>query len=92
MTPQETPHSNAWMAQVWISFVVAISTTSVGIAYLPLDAWVRAFLGMGLLFSVGSCISLSKTLRDEHEAKRLMSRIDEAKAARILRDFEREAA
>ena len=92
MPPQEPPHSAAWMAQVWISFVVAIGTTVTGIFYLPVDAWTRAFLGMGVTCSVGSCFSLSKAIRDEHEAKRFLSRIDEAKAARILRDFDREAA
>ncbi|WXA85296.1 hypothetical protein LVJ94_03185 [Pendulispora rubella] len=64
--------------------------TGVGIAYLPVDAWVRGFLGMGVLFTVGSCFSLAKTIRDEHEDKRLISRIDEAKTTRILRDFEKE--
>ncbi|MFO0669456.1 MAG: YiaA/YiaB family inner membrane protein [Polyangiaceae bacterium] len=92
MAPQEPPHSAAWMAQVWISFVAALATMSVGIVYLPVDAWTRAFLGMGLLFSIGSTFSLAKSIRDDHEAKRLLTRIDEAKAARILRDFEKEAA
>ena len=90
MISQEPRHTGAWMAQVWISFVVSVGTTAVGIAYLPVDTWVRAFLGMGVLFTVGSCFSLAKALRDEHEDKRLISRIDEAKTTRILRDFEKE--
>ncbi|WP_394840350.1 YiaA/YiaB family inner membrane protein [Pendulispora rubella] len=73
-----------------MSFVVSVGMTGVGIAYLPVDAWVRGFLGMGVLFTVGSCFSLAKTIRDEHEDKRLISRIDEAKTTRILRDFEKE--
>lgn len=92
MAPQESRHTGAWMAQVWISFVVSVGTTAAGIAYLPVDSWVRAFLGMGILFTVGSCFSLAKAIRDEHEDKRLISRIDEAKAARILRDFDKEVA
>ena len=92
MPPKEPPHSAAWMAQVWVSFIAAVGTTLTGILYLPVDRWTRAFLGMGLLFCVGSCFSLSKSLRDEHEAKRFITRIDEAKTARILRDFERDAA
>jgi hypothetical protein len=63
-------HSPAWIFQTWASFVAAIGTTAVGIAYLPVDRWMQAFLGMGLLFSVGSTFNLAKTVRDLHEARR----------------------
>lgn len=78
----------AWIFQVWASFALSTVTTAIGIAYLPLDAWVRAFLGMGLVFSVGSALSLAKTLRDNHEAKRLLNRLSEAKAEKIIREYE----
>jgi hypothetical protein len=82
---RDTP---AWMFQVWASFAIAVTATSIGIAYLPLDAWLRAFLAMGLVFSVGSAFSLAKTLRDNHEAKRLLNRLSEAKTEKIIREFE----
>src|SRR5580658_3743245 len=82
---RDTP---AWIFQVWASFAIAVGTTSIGIAYLPLDAWLRAFLGMGLMFSVGSAFSLAKTLRDNHEAKRLLNRLSEAKTEKIIREYE----
>ncbi|MBK6688752.1 MAG: hypothetical protein IPG45_30040 [Deltaproteobacteria bacterium] len=79
-----SPHSPAWVAQTWISFALSIGATAIGVIYLPVDAWMKAFLGMGLIFSVGSTLSLSKTLRDEHEAKRITSRVDDAKLQKIL--------
>jgi hypothetical protein len=63
-------HSPAWVFQTWVSFVAAIGTTATGIAYLPVDHWIQAFLGMGLLFSVGATFNLAKTLQDLHEARR----------------------
>jgi hypothetical protein len=78
----------AWIFQVWASFVLATCATGIGICYLPVDPWLRAFLGMGLLFTVGSTFSLSKTLRDNHEARRLLNRLTEAKAEKIIREFE----
>ncbi len=63
-------HSPAWIFQTWTSFVASIGTTAIGIAYLPVDRWIQAFLGMGLLFSVGSTFNLAKTVRDLYEAKR----------------------
>lgn len=87
MQKQET-HSAAWKIQVWLGFACAIGSTGIGIAYLPIAIWVKAFLGMGLLFTVNSCFALAKTLRDDHEATRLISRLDDAKAEKILREFE----
>lgn len=81
-------HSAAWVAQVWISFVVAVSTTALGIWHLPADRWIKAFLGMGLLFSVGSALSLAKTLRDVHESTRVAARIDEARFHRLVTEHD----
>lgn len=77
-------HTSAWIAQTWISFVVSIAATTVGILYLPVDNWMKGYLGMGLLFSVGSTTSLAKTTRDIEESKRLLSRVDEAKLEKLL--------
>ncbi|HEX4445498.1 MAG TPA: YiaA/YiaB family inner membrane protein [Polyangiaceae bacterium] len=82
---RDTP---AWIFQVWASFALAVGTTAVGIVYMPLDPWMRAFFAMGLVFSVGSSLTLAKTLRDNHEARRLINRLSEAKAEKIIREFE----
>jgi hypothetical protein len=78
----------AWIFQVWASFALSVGMTGIGIAYLPVEPWVRAFLAMGVTFSVGSSLSLAKTLRDNHEAKRLLNRLSEAKTEKIIRDYE----
>jgi hypothetical protein len=78
----------AWIFQVWASFALATGTMAIGILYLPVDPWLRAFLGMGMLFSVGSAFTLAKTLRDNHEARRLLNRLSEAKTEKIIREFE----
>lgn len=81
-------HSSAWIAQTWLSFVISISATAVGIVYLPVDGWTKGFMGMGLAFSVGSTISLAKTQRDIHEGKKLTSRIEEARVEKILSEHD----
>ncbi|MEL6131371.1 MAG: YiaA/YiaB family inner membrane protein [Cyanobacteria bacterium J06627_3] len=81
-------HTTAWVTQTWLSFVISISATAIGVVYLPADVWQKGYLGMGLLFSVGSTISLSKTIRDQAEAKRMLSRIDEAKLERLLAEYD----
>jgi hypothetical protein len=76
--------SSAWIAQTWAAFFLSIGMTTTGIIYLPLDLWVKGFMGMGLGFSVASTFSLGKTQRDLHEAIRLTSKIEEAKVEQIL--------
>ncbi len=60
------------------------SFTYIGILYLPIDYWVKGFVGMGLTFSVSSSFTLAKTIRDNHESTTLTARIDEARVEKIL--------
>ena len=81
-------HSSAWVIQTWLSFIVSLSATTIGIIYLPVDAWTKGFVGMGLAFSVTSTISLTKTQRDLHEGKKLTSKIEEARVEKILTEHD----
>ena len=76
--------SPAWVFFVKLSFALALVSTSVGIFFLPLDWWIKGYLGMGLYFCVSASISLSKTLRDEHESKKLIKKVSSAEAERVL--------
>ena len=81
-------HSSAWVAQTWLSFIISISATSIGIVYLPVDVWVKGFMGMGLAFSIGSTISLTKTQRDLHESKKFTVKLEEARVEKILSEHD----
>lgn len=78
------PHSPAWIAHVWIAFAVAVGSTSIGIYALPVDTWIKGFLAMGLLFTIGSTLNLAKTSRDLHEAEKLTSKVHDARVEKIL--------
>ncbi|ACK65157.1 YiaAB two helix domain protein [Rippkaea orientalis PCC 8801] len=77
-------HSSSWIIQTWLSFIISVSATAVGIIYLPVDIWVKGFMGMGLTFTIGSTVSLVKTQRDLHESKKLTYRVEEAKVEKLL--------
>ncbi|BAZ43215.1 YiaAB two helix domain protein [Chondrocystis sp. NIES-4102] len=81
-------HSSAWVMQTWLSFIISISTTAIGIIYLPVDPWIKGFMGMGLTFTVGSTISLTKTQRDIYEAKKITYKVEEARVERILTEHD----
>ncbi len=88
MNEKNNSHSAGWVIQTWLSFALAVGVTSIGIWHLPVDIWVKAFMAMGLLFSVGSTFSLAKTVRDQHESESLRKRIDEARVNRIIAEHD----
>jgi hypothetical protein len=79
--------SSAWIMQTWVAFFMSIGMTTTGIIYLPVDLWVKGFMGMGLGFSVASTFSLGKTQRDLYEAARLNLKIEEAKVEKMLSQY-----
>ncbi|GAB4227280.1 MAG: YiaA/YiaB family inner membrane protein [Stanieria sp.] len=81
-------HSSAWLIQTWLSFIISITATSIGIIYLPVDTWTKGFMGMGLAFSIGSTLSLAKTQRDLYENKKLTAKIEEARVEKILAEHD----
>ncbi len=85
-------HTPAWNAQVWIAWIVSTMMTLTGVYFLPVDPWIKGYLLMGTLFTVGSTFSLAKTMRDNHESQKLRNRISKARANKLLQEFEEEAA
>ena len=89
--PPIESHTAAWNVQVWLSFLIALFFTTGGIVFLPVDVWIKGYLLMGTMFTVGSTFSLSKTVRDNHEAEKLRNRVSQAKAEQLLNRFEEAA-
>jgi hypothetical protein len=79
------PHTTAaFYAQATISFGVSLVAMCIGIAYLPLGNWPRAFLALGLLFTITSAFTLAKCVRDRQEETEVVSRVDQARLDKLL--------
>ena len=63
--------TNAWILQCWVSFIVALSRNYCRYHLFTGRPRQKAFMGMGLTFSVGSSFGLAKTIRDNNEASTL---------------------
>ena len=86
--PVINQNTGAFRFQVWASFALSFSLMIIGICYLPVDLWIKGYLLMGTVFTVASCFTLAKTLRDDHEAGKLINRITGAKTEKILKEYE----
>ena len=83
-------HTDQWGFFVKIAFAIAIGSTLLGIYILPGALVVKAYFLISSLFLVFSTITLSKTVRDEHESQRLHNKISEARTSKMIRDLETE--
>ena len=83
-TPLRPRTTTAFYVQAAISFGASLAVTVVGIGYLADSRWVRAFLGLGLLYVVTSSFTLAKCIRDRQEDVSIISRVDQAKLDKLL--------
>ncbi|MEO1629605.1 MAG: YiaA/YiaB family inner membrane protein, partial [Bacteroidota bacterium] len=61
---------SSWIFFVKVSFALSLLALGTGIVFLPVDVWIRGYLAMGALFTVGSTVTMTKTMRDHHEGKK----------------------
>lgn len=84
MNQNVQPHSNAWVTFTYASFGASAFMVAAGVYFLPVDLWIKGYLSMGIVMLMQCCVTLTKTLRDMHESGRLVNRIEDAKAERLL--------
>ena len=85
--PRLHEDSPGWIFYVHASFAISVTLMCIGIYVLPVGLWIKGYLAMGLFFTIGSTVSLAKTMRDQHEARKLVNRINEVKTEKILNDY-----
>ena len=79
-------HSQSWIVFTYVSFVAALTMVVGGIVLMPLDLAMKGYLAMGVVMLIQCCITLTKTIRDNDEAGKLVSRLEDAKTERLLMD------
>ncbi|MGV9253229.1 YiaA/YiaB family inner membrane protein [Streptomyces sp. NPDC003697] len=87
-TPVKQQSTAAFYGQAVASFAVALAATAIGIVRLDADAWVRAFLGIAVLYLVTSAFTLAKVIRDRQEEGRIVSRVDQARLEKLLSEHD----
>jgi hypothetical protein len=80
-------NSAGWLFFVKAAFVIAVVATAAGIMLMPGGILMQAYIALSALFLVSATITLSKTMRDDHEAQRLIHKVSEARTNKIIREF-----
>ena len=81
-------NSAGWMLFVKTSFLISVVAMAGGIVFFPAELSVKGFFAMGTLYLIGSTFTLAKTIRDEFEGQKLVNRLADAKAEKILKEYD----
>lgn len=80
------PNSTAWQNFTVSSFVVAAGMMAGGIFFMEATFAAKGFYAMSALMLVHTSVSITKMLRDNQEAARLVNKIEDAKTEKLLRE------
>ncbi|MFG1947420.1 YiaA/YiaB family inner membrane protein [Nonomuraea sp. NPDC048826] len=86
--PVQPTMTAAYYAQCVISFAVALGSVALGLIFMPVSPWVRAFLGIAVLYSVTSAFGLAKCVRDRQEVANMANRVDQARLDKLLSEHD----
>lgn len=75
-----------WRVVVWGGFGVAMGLTAWGLLRMEINDTYKAYLGVSWVYLVTSAFTLSKTLRDRHEADLLDAGARNAHAAVLVQE------
>ena len=87
-TPNQPKNTSAFYLQAGVSFAIALLTMVVAVLYLPVEPWIRAFLGLGTLYLTTSAFTLAKCVRDAQETQSVASRLDQARVDKLLAEHD----
>lgn len=79
--------SPSWIFFVKVSFACALGGMVFGVAIMPVEVWVRGYMILGTLFLTGAAFTLSKTMRDQFEANKMINKLAQARTEKLLKEY-----
>jgi len=80
--------SPSWVFFVKVSFACALGGMLFGVVMMgEVPIWMRGYLILGTLFLTGATFTLSKTLRDQFEASKLINKLAQARTEKLLKEY-----
>jgi len=80
----QNSNSKSFFNMAWISFVLSIVAMIVALSYLEIAFGMIAFIAVCYVFSISSCFTLAKVVRDRHESEKFLSKVENAKTEKFL--------
>ncbi len=82
-------HSDAWTLFTIVSFGISAAMMAGGIYFLDATFAAKGFYAMSAIMLVHTSITITKTLRDTEESRRMVNKIENAKTEKLLMDIQK---
>jgi hypothetical protein len=83
--------SSAWSIFTYLSFGVAAVMMAGGIYFLEASFAAKGFYAMSALMLLHTTVAITKQLRDDQEAAKMINKIEEARTEKLLMEINRGA-
>lgn len=80
----ENHNTKSFFNMAWIAFAISFVGMGIGLFYLEASFAMKGFLAMSYLFSVTSCFTVAKVVRDRHESDKFINKVESAKTEKFL--------
>ncbi|MDG4860883.1 YiaA/YiaB family inner membrane protein [Streptomyces sp. T-3] len=87
-TPIKQQNTPGFYGMAVASFVISLCAVGGALLYMDIDVWIRAFMGIGVLYLTTSSFTLAKVIRDRQEAGQIVSRVDQARMEKMLAEVD----
>lgn len=67
--------------------ILSFAGMVIGLIMMDIDLSVKGFLAMTYIFSLSSCFTLAKVIRDKAEADRLINKVSTAKTEHMINKY-----
>ncbi len=84
--------SDSWTMFTLASFILSAGMMAGGIYFLEASFAAKGFYAMAAIMLVHTSISITKTLRDIDESKRMINKLEDAKTEKLLMDIHKGSA
>jgi len=81
--------SSAWSMFTYVSFAIAAAMMAGGIYFLEASFSAKGFYAMSALMLVHTTVSITKTMRDDQEAGRMINKLEEARTEKLIMEMNR---
>jgi hypothetical protein len=86
MNIYENSNSASFYMMAWIAFIISSVAMILGIIYLEANIHTKGYFAMGYFFTISSCFTLAKVVRDKHESEKLISKIEKVQTEKFIKE------
>ena len=83
----EVSNTSSFYRMAVVASVLSFAGMVIGLVMMDIDLSVKGFLAMTYIFSLSSCFTRAKVIRDKAEAERLINKVSTAKTEHMINKY-----